>query len=114
MKYIAMATEKRIEKMKKDDVLFPLGYFFKDVLEKQKEWCGCYSCNLKRDSNVENEIHAKIYPLPDNKRIAWSLNHMFPELVSPTICLDLCSVTIYDFNKLVRLVEMKRPDFRIS
>lgn len=107
MKHITMATEKRIEKMEKDDVLFPVGFLFKELLIKEMAFCSVTS--LKRKS-VENRCQLKVSKL--DEPILRGLERKYPDLISVNMCLDLSSVDIYDFNKLVRFVEKDMPDLR--
>lgn len=105
MKNIANITEKRVLKMKKDDVLFPLGYLFYRILQNEKVFC--METEVR---NLDNRFQCGASRI--DEPVLRGLECRYPGLISVNMCADLESIDIYDFNALVRAVEKDRPDMR--
>lgn len=114
MKYITAATDKRLKKLQKEwlhtsfwDENEQYGAFvwnvcevLKELMERQMNFCN--TCDLKERS-TENNIQKRV---PKSSNVIFrGLESWYPELVSCNFCLDLNTVTITDFNKLVRVIE---------
>lgn len=105
MKTITQITEKRINNMVLKNHKF--GNVFNDLLNQMKSNKGFYGTAIKEmkkyDCFLENEIQINI--CKTDMRFFYGLSCIFPDLIITTNCLDLCFVTIKDFNKLVKLVD---------
>lgn len=113
MKYITPATDRRIKRLQKEWIHTSFingdkyGAFvwnacdiLKDILEKHMSLC-C-TCDLK-ELKTENSMQIGV---PKSSEVIFRfLENRYSDLVSCTFCLDLHSVTITDFNKLIRVIE---------
>lgn len=113
MKYVTLTTQKRIEKIKKEWTHTSVftgeqyGAFvwnacetLKDILSDVMNWCG--TCDIK-ERRTDNNMQIRVQK--SSNVILRVLESRYPDLVSCNFCLDINSVTITDFNKLVRVIE---------
>lgn len=104
MEYITQATEKRIKEMVKNEHKF--GEALQQLLDDMKSREGWYGATIKemKDAgyNLENATQIKVQYY--YQHLYNGLTVLFENLFYATFTNDLHHASIYDFNKLVKMV----------
>lgn len=107
MTTITATTEKRIRQMQKDNHKYAecLAYILREI----KCSCGCDGTTVaqlkKLDLELPNTTQINVYEMPEMN----GLSIIYPEYINAVFCADLHYLNIYDFNKLVKVVN-ELPD----
>lgn len=107
MTTITAITEKRIQKMQKDNHKYAkcLAYVLREI--KCSNGCdGATVAQLKKlDLELPNATQINVYDMPEMD----GLSIIYPEYINTVFCANLHYLNIYDFNKLVKVVS-ELPD----
>lgn len=107
MTTITATTEKRIQKMQKDNHKYAkcLAYILREI--KCSNGCdGATIAQLKKlGLELPNATQVNVYEMPEMN----GLSIVYPEYINAVFCADLHYLNIYDFNKLVKVVS-ELPD----
>ena len=107
MTTITATTEKRIQKMQKDNHKYAecLAYILREI----KCFYSCDGATVaqlkKLDLELPNSTQINVYEMAEMN----GLSIIYPEYINAVFCADLHYLNIYDFNKLVKVVS-ELPD----